>query len=647
MNLTVSHFPVSESPYHILVKSHHSSCVGELTRDPRHGPGGARSILRINQPDFTKLLGPLKWPAEQYKLVDEMRRGSYNGSIRAAKGRVLEIGARADDRLAIAVHKHGPVPSVLIPDSLLENGPLTIEGNGAAMSIKVAVYPDFSIHAHHGKGWVRRNQNGFGTVVECLQSYQLGLDVMLLKYLEDVAEDLYDIEHHLSFISAVRRARMAEDTLATSVKTKLEQVRTHFADRSSWLHNLALALFDRYDDWIILASHARIYVLFMLNEFYKLHDIRSQSKYLNDWNALRARAIDWMNSDRFAQQTALSRLIRSFGAYQRESLAELDSLMVGEPGWVLKLISFARYVLGLKADRLRPATPRVFFSGRHNSPETATLFLRIKGHFQDSSSQRPVEVSHVESTPPGDIIDSTIKRRISASHALIAVIARENEPRLDYIIKEVEQASRGDEAFPVRPLIEDGVNLKAVQDAFGTYSDYFPPIDSRIDLNERQRFLRRAVEQVGFLRFREQGNWVLSAELERNLNRIADAARERFVFDRIHGLVQFLTHEHRLVLKFAMRHGGRYLHSKEWLCLRIAADMEESVSRVENLFEAAWVVQKKRALTFDGAEYTLFTKPKRGKYQANIRFIIRRLWPALGDGPALDAMVGKVIDGIE
>jgi hypothetical protein len=581
-----------------------------------------------------------------------MQKGHGNGSIRIAKGRVLQIGNHPDLRLAIAVHRFGPVPVALVPDSVIGYHPLSLEIDGLGSALQLGVYPNFGVHANRGQVIQNHGSNGEGTVTECLLSYRLGLDAMLLKYLEDVAEHLHDIEHYLPLKKALRRARKAEETLAGSVKGKIEQIRTHLLNERSPLHQLAFTLFQQYEDWIVLASHARILVLFILNEYYSLNDIRSRTKYVNDWNAVQGRARKWLGPSRYAQlaegTSDLGRLVRSFAAYHAGNLAELDGLLTGDTIWVNKLVSFARYVLGLKHDNLRPASPRVFFSGRHKSPETENLFLRVTNHFAKGSfSGRPVQVVCVDRTPPGDAIDRTIKRRISASHAIITAITREDERRLDYIIKELEHATRGDEAFPVRPFVEEGVDLAAMQNVFFAYKDYFAPLDSRIRVAERQQFIGHKLTQIGFSRFREHGGWIVSAELERELNLVGDAARERFVFDKIHGLLQFFTHEHRLVLKFAVKHGGRNQRTKEWLSARIAADMHEDQSRVESLFARAWAAQKNRALVLEGAQYTLLTMPSQGRYQSNVRAIVRRLWPELGDGYALEELVVRVIDGIE
>jgi hypothetical protein len=653
MNLSVAHLPVSESCYHILVRSDHGSCEGELTRDPREGPGGLRSLLRVDRNDFSRLLGPISWPHELRGLVEATQRDSGFGSIRSAKGRVLEIGAQPDPRLAVAVHHFGPVPLVMVPNSSIGRAPeepLTIEVNNMPLTLRLGIYPNFGVHATRERNKNSSSGNGPGSVAECLKSYELGLDAMLLKYMEDVAEDLYDIEHHLTLRRALRRARKTEETLSGSVREKLDQIRTHLLDSRSPLHSIAQRLLERYGDWIVLASHARIYVLTMLNQFYALNDIKSKTKYKDDWNEVQARARKWLNgrySDLIEGPGDLGRLVRSYAAHGAGSLSGLDELSAGGSLWVSKLVSFTRYLTGLKLDNLRPAAARVFFSGRHNSPETGSLFRDMMSHFANGpSSKRPVEVVYVAATPPGDVIDWTIKRRISASHAIVAAITIEDQGRLDYIIKESEHATRRDETFPFRPLVEEGVDLAALQNEFGTYSDYFPPTDSRVQIAERQRFLRDKVSRVGLSRFRDSDGWIISPDLERKLNQVADTARERFVFDKVHGLLQFFVYEHRRVLRFAMKHAGKQSRTKRWLTERIASDMQESLQRARSLVNGAWDAQKKRALEFDGAQYTLLTMPQTGRFQSNLRSIVHRLWPELGDGDALDDLVTRVVDGI-
>lgn len=606
------------------------SCAAEVTWDPCL-PSKGRRLVRVNESDLRDagFLGLVRI-SRTAELLDKIKQSGRLGNVQFAKGLVLAIDANvAPQGLAVAVHHFGPVPVVLVAHSLFEGGRPHLILDGVMVDVDVGIYPDLN------QANVALRQAGAATVEECLRSYRVGLDVIFRKYLEDVGEDFRDIENSLSTRAALRRSRHFEETLGGSVDGKLDQIRMHFKDDKSRLHGLAKALWDNYGVDIVLASHARLFALFMLNQWYKLVGIKAKvSKYRDKWAETENRAQKWFG-ERYdllvAGPTDLGLLSKAFHAFGQQDGGALLRSEEAATGWVKSFISFARWILALKGDELHPAEPRVFFSGRHGEETTKLLLKEVVQHYalNQPTKARRLRIATVENEP-GQEIGHLVRRRIAFSHGLIAAIPSGSEDDLTWVIREIEHADLR-EKF-VAPFVESGADSAKVQNAFATFTEYLSSRDDRIDLEKRQQRVVALVSKIAYATFRNGETWHVSPELARELDRIAADLRDQMVFDLVLGLINLFQRQDRRIIVHSMKHTVNRSRPKRTLCELLARDLAESkVSRVEGQFARTWGRIKDRKLEIDDSEYQLLTMPKKGHYQSNLPSILRKLRPELSD----------------
>lgn len=134
--------------------------------------------------------------AEYNRLIERIRESS--GHITGMKNivnRLVEGEFAKLPNVRVAVHRYGPVPVYVLPESYV------IKNMGTSLKVQIGVYPD--LVSQISRPSVNLNLPFLSNTSEFVRSLSVGLGLMFRRYLEDVGEGMFDIEHHLNLAGRV------------------------------------------------------------------------------------------------------------------------------------------------------------------------------------------------------------------------------------------------------------------------------------------------------------------------------------------------------------------------------------------------------------------------------------------------------------
>ena len=383
-----------------------------------------RSILLIN--GSQQLPTTTEQNAEYERLVD--RIGETLGRFTGAKNIVNRIaeGEFANlPNVRIAVHKYGPVPVYVLPETY------SIGYFGGDIQAQIGIYPKIA-PLNGGRRGVNLQLPFLGTKAEFVRSLNVGLGLMFQRYLEDVGEGMYDIKHHLNLAGTFDRAKEIEETLAESIRSKLDVAMPSaamFRHPQSEDEKLVKALFEKEYNWIFTARYARQFALYFLNELYRMIGVESRSdSYLGGFGAIRDEFNALLGKDYVKNAlrelplvALLSRALRAYRDGDNDTLREIN--VDGETLWVRRFVQFARFVASINLEQLPPTTGRIFISYQHDVPVTEVLLSRINDYIKSNFPNR-VEVLSVRETGTGVRFKSPIRARIWLSDTVSEIVPK-------------------------------------------------------------------------------------------------------------------------------------------------------------------------------------------------------------------------------
>ena len=575
--------------------------VGELTYNLNDQIPNRR-LLRLREADARRLFKdlPSNRQFEQFcnQVSDMKSRGIGNISI--AKGMVLEQydSSQPNPEHGIAVHHMGPVPVFLLPESVTgELAPVDV--NGATIKPVIGVYPSLS--------------NGESRTVykqDLLRSYNIQLDIMLQKYLEDVGEHFHDIENYLSRPEVLRRAKQAEAVLQQSIADKVDLIIRHAGTRiDPDLYPLARKTWATYSQAIIKAGLARVFALFLLNELYRILGIADKSaKYEQDWDKYSDQFIELSSKKEFEESfdpgSELYLLRHARSHYLGGSAdSEFDILQAEAKArgirWVQDFINFIRFVASLRREGVSIGTGRLFISLQHNVDAATNFFQSITNYIdkQLTPTGRPlVQILGVDNHSVGAEFERLIKLRIWLSDLLLAVIPTDfeisatDEPKdLEWVVREVDYAILLHRLL--RLFLQDGVSREKVVEVFERDIELLAPTNHRYSHDDRKdRRVSRLVD-VMTNSFTYQAEPRLSENVKVQIDQLMAEARERHAREVVTGFLKQFDHQ-EMILKILRL--TNFARSRNWVCDQIAD--EHRAALLQKRMSAGLNMQSKRAL---------------------------------------------------
>lgn len=652
--------------------------LAELTYNLNDAPP-SRRLLRVREQDAIRLFPGLANNGDFRLFRDHVNslqaRGLANMSI--AKGIVLEQfdASEKNPSLGIAVHKMGPVPVFLLPDTLV--GTVSnIHLFGQEIHPTIGVYPSFA----GGERLIKH---------DLLRSYGIQLDIMLRKYLEDVGEHFHDIENYLPRIDVFSRAKKAETVLQQSIEQKIEFIlRYSQPDADSQLQATARDVWNRFQKEIITAALARVFALHLINELYRMLGVADKSaKYEQDWTKFHQIFANLYGESEFEAlfrpdtELFLLREARTQYIAQNED-SEFEPVWAQAEHrkirWVQDFVAFARFIAGLRRESPTVGTGRLFLSMQHNVGGSSNLYQSLDKYITTRSAtdgRPPAQILAVINEPHGTNIERLAQARIWLSDGLLAIIPKEwkasatGDPKdLDWIVREVDYGILLERWL--RLFIEEGIDRPSVEEEFRADVKPISPTQWRYDQQQQKQRRLQHLQNVLNGSFSYKAATQLGEDVKKQIDDVIDAARARHTRDVVVGFIKQFEHPQTMAKILSLT---TYPRGKTWICGRIADERRQAlveqrlagvsnralkrkirdqirreVAKYERLvgsrFEGLRKANAARGLMIQGKSWHLLYESGAGTgrtYKSNLRDILRALMPEAED-ERLEAMHNRV-----
>lgn len=612
---------------------HHAYLTYEL-------PGNAdeRSILM-----FTSSPALIRENPREYDgLVDLMRQTAGRFSrVKNVVNRLAEHEFPNLPNVRIAVHRFGPVPVYLLP------GRYEVAHGGEILKVRIGVYPSIRSPARKQK---EQPLPFLNTKTEFVRSLALGLGTIFTRYLEDVGEAMFDIEHYSGLANVFSRARGIEVTLAESIKTKLQvavPLPESYRHPQTEHEQTVKELFEREHNWLFIASYAKQFALYYLNELYRLIGLESRSsEYLEGFGRIQEQfdALLGFGYAKSAREhlsgiTTLSRAMRAYIDYDNDKLWEME--LEVETKWVRRFVQFLRFVAALNVENRNPTAGRILISSSHRDvPVTRILRTQIIDYLEQHYGDR-MEVLNILNGARGVRFTDRITTSIWLSDTVVEMIP-----------KDVGNVSDG----------EDQPDLwMAREAAYGMVlgKRIFYLLEQGVDKDRIGAAMKRGFEPGGLVRFParvpqslperliEDFNWsvmptfaetvwrydpsTVDPDLQQFVRSAADYALIKRHRDILTGLYSMFPEHARETLvdiqevvpypKSATKAAlARRLHARH----RARYRTEKAAAKA---IVGAWRLSSARSLLIDGKRMTLMTLHREKRYSGNLQPILKRLRP--------------------
>lgn len=343
---------------------------------------------------------------------------STSGNTYGAKAFVNAINSDELPRLpnvSVAVHRFGPVPVYLLTERF------DVHFNGVKRQARIAIYP---VERYEDEA---RRPVGVSTEVQFLDALTKKLDVVLMRYLEDVSEHLFDIEYHSDHDNALRRAKSVEAILGESIETKLDAILSTPSpskrDRSA-IEERQLYIRKMYRGVLLKAKFARLFALYFLNEMYDVLGFRSDDDYRSDLERIVQQD---ENTDYFENDDELSYLKDCLEKYWQSSINATSSRQTSSIRlWVKRFVHFARFMSLVRGVSKTKHNTKLFVSYHHDVPVSEIV---RRGTSEVAAKHFPgeVEIVYVDQRTVGLDFKEQIKATIWLANGTLLVLPKSTD----------------------------------------------------------------------------------------------------------------------------------------------------------------------------------------------------------------------------
>jgi hypothetical protein len=595
-----------------------------------------RTILLVNA--SKALISPQELP-EYERLVERIKESARRFSgMKNIVNRIAEKEFASLPNVRIAVHKYGPVPVLLLPDTF----PIHHVGND--IDVQMGLYPN--VKAGAGKKNTNFRLPFLSTKGEFVRSLHIGLGVMFRRYLEDVAEGMYDIKHHLSLAGIFDRAKEIETILAESIKTKLDVATPSlqsFQYPNTDDERAVKELFESQSNWIFTARYARQFALYFLNELYRIIGLEARSDYyLNGFRDIQVE-FDQLLGSGFSQNareqsplvTTLVRCLRAYEDDDYDTLREID--VTREPVWLRRFVQFARFIATLDQERIVPTAGRIFVSFHHDVPVTEVLMRQIADYIKTQFPNR-VEILSVKEKAAGVKFKSPIRARIWLSDTVSEIIPRNTEEISGGKVKDYLWLAREAEyslllGKRVIYLVESGVDeskiladLKKIE-----RQDGLIPSTARVPEWLQAKLLESFTEHTR-AKFSVSTTGTSQEHLDPIVRDVIHGEAKRAIEKRHRDILVGFHKQFPLWARRTLKHIQETVPypdklAKGPLARKLAARYRDYADETsaKKAITKVWALAKERALVIDGKPMTLIKMLEGQRYSGNLREILRTL----------------------
>jgi hypothetical protein len=594
-----------------------------------------RDLLMVQRDDQARLPAFLdQRDRSRLELLEReiIRHRSSRGALTTTKELVNQIyrNEAPFENLVVAVHRLGPVPIYLLPTTV------EIEVNDQVpprrVNAAIGVYQDVS--AVGNTNWPAN----FFDRREFLESLERDLPTIFRRYFEDACEDLFDIQHHLSYDEVISQCAMVRETIGVSIGTKVRDIVEPYRYQAVQPEaaEIAMRLAKDYADIVLLAESFSAFVLLLVNELYRMFCLKDDcERYEQKLAELRSSSSLGPETSSLPDLDALNRIIDLW----RSGDPALDSLDIDTtlPHWLDRLASFARFIRVLKNENFSATRVRLFFSSQHNvpSPETVGTLVREQLDSLSPVPNNPVLFLEVYEDQPGIEFLPLITNRIWQSESLTAVIPSKPQELgglkkdISWIVREIDYADALNKRVVL--MLEQGVDLKEV-------IEEAKAVHTPLATGTRRRAKRPSpvdtfMHYTGGIihRYRQESMRKLDANIEAFLRDELRTVVDRRTETLLRSIINFVAYdqEERVALReIHRRTSDRPLKVEELAPFAFrGAPGKKARSKFEHLRER--IRDRTVKIEDEGLEVVAIVSGTR-KYKTNFPLIVSRLRPDLG-----------------
>lgn len=561
---------------------------------------------------------------EEYNRLSELLFGSATSRFQQVKSLVNQVheGHPALPHVKVVVHRFGPVPVLLLPDTY------SIENLGNELKVQVGIMPNVAT------GRSRRDTSPPFTnnKQDYLLSLTTGLDVMFKCYFEDVGEGMFDIENYLGLADVFGRARDIEEILGGSINTKLHMVNPSkevLRNPQGAEQLVGVDLFLKEADWLLTATYARQFALYFLNELYRHIGVRDQSVHYFDSLQRIGDDFNIRMGEQFYQEACeriepLSTLNNALQAYWEQDYERLDEIQ-SETFWVGRFLGFARFVATLNRFEIPPMAGRIFLSYSHEFA-LAELISREMARRASVTLSSSVRILNTTEYP----ISRRLRKSALWSSDLVVGIIGKHELESDregksesWIATELQQALVLGKRLSL--LIEEGQDVRTLF-RFAVDANPLSPVTQPLS-----KKLIDTLDHIVLPAFSQ--NLQLNPRFMEVLAKFGDStlkARHQAIL--VGFLKQFPAPVGRVIWQIEKIAPYPKNLAKENLAAHLSKSYPKTykdTKKAETAIVNAWRAAKSRQLVIDGEAVSLLRLTGDRRYSGNMGYILRRLRPDL------------------
>lgn len=522
------------------------------------------------------------------------------------------------ENVKIAVHKFGPVPVLILPETF------DLTFNGINRKCNIAVYPVIAgIKASQTKPL------GVNSDLEFLSSLQVRLDVMFKRYLEDVAEYFFDIENHSGLIETFKNAKDAENVLGASILTKLEKIISPTKGKNFVLiSNLKLAIENKYGDVVFKTKYARLFALYFINELYDFVGIKTKD-YLEEFRQLRNATNEFskyfdQDGDLAILKTTLQKYFNSKGI---SSIEDLDCIT--NELWVRRFVDFAKFVSNLKISKDQITfKPKIFLS--HQYSIQALEILR-KGLIdtQHKELENKIEFLFARDRKTGSPFEEFIKSKIWNSDSTFTIISKnksgidQKEIQYNWIAKEAVHSVllKNDLTFLIEKEASDDI-INELTEKIKKLDEYLSPDARNLDYKKAKviEILKKRLN----IYFTQNDTETLDDNLKKIILEEIKVLIEKKATKVLDAWLKLFTYENAAIIKKANKVLKYPLRIREAATKVLGSNNDKAVNELRSIIKKI----KARKIVIHGKEYSLLRVSGNANikvYKENVSNIIEAL----------------------
>jgi hypothetical protein len=500
-----------DSCFHRAINIDGSRVAGYATYDLLRPK--TRNLLLVKGSRASALIRRLS-PADRNRLdqletalkAQAIARPSRIDRVKAFVNQIYDSD-RSGDHVGIAVHKFGPVPVALVGD------PVDEHVGGGSTTFVIGIYPDDAVR----KGGTAR-PGEMRSHTEYIRSLSVGLPRTFERYFEDVAELLYDIEHHSNVVQGLAKARDVEAVLGASIGTKLDvilkgrSIQTIDARGATEAANDIRAL---NPDILATATYVHAFVKWSLQRYYQGAGIKASAKATEK----QLHTVYKQISQQFADDSAvdvglvLPEILALHRGAQPVFGGASDEFerVIGYPAttpWVKRLLDFLAFAEHAQSKRIPTRRPRVFLSAHLDSPLSERFYDALYNIAHSNNDGPGLEILNVTGRDEGSRFFFLARNGISLSDSVVAVVpkllGKSGGKSRDYrwLAREMEHGMLLKE--PVLPVVERHTDSAEVLRDIARTDGLLAPrarttgrMDRVVDLFQNQVFTNFHLESDG------------------------------------------------------------------------------------------------------------------------------------------------------